>query len=123
MSSALGNATKRTPELAKSIEATRNTLLELDRKMNGSKARNEIGEKNPPSPGDGQFVGIVSLLSSTYGPTGNHIAAFDRAVTQLGNIKSELKNISEETLPGLRSDLKAIPLKKTSLRVTSCLIY
>ena len=106
MSRALSGATNPTPALAKSIEDTRNALLALDRTMNGSKARNEIGERNPPSPGDGQFVGIVSLVSSTYGPTGNHIAAFDRAVAQLGEVKSELKTISEETLPNLRSALK-----------------
>ena len=77
----------------------------LERKMNGSNAGNEVGGRNPPAPGDGQFVGIVAL-SSTYGPTGNHVAAFERAVAQLSAIKSELKTISEETLPGLRTALK-----------------
>lgn len=105
MQRALKSATKPTPELAKSIEDTRNALLALDRKMNGSKSRGEVGERNPPAPGDGQFVGIVAL-SSTYGPTGNHVAAFERAVAQMAEVKSELKTISEETLPDLRSALK-----------------
>ena len=105
MSRALSSATSPTAELAKSIEDARNALLALDRKMNGSKARGEVGERNPPAPGDGQFVGIVAL-SSTYGPTGNHVAAFERAVAQLAEVKSELKTISEQTLPNLRSALK-----------------
>ncbi len=105
MGRALSSATNPTAELAKSIEDTRNALLELEQKMNGSNARDEVGERNPPAPGDGQFVGIVAM-SSTYGPTGNHIAAFERAVAQLADVKSELKTISEETLPGLRSALK-----------------
>ena len=105
MNKALSSATKPTPELAKSIEDARNALLAIDRTMNGSKARNEIGEKNPPSPGDGSFVGFVAL-SSTYGPTGNHIAAFERAVAQLAQVKAELRTISEETLPALRKALK-----------------
>ncbi|MEL6561434.1 MAG: glycosyl hydrolase, partial [Bacteroidota bacterium] len=105
MSTALSSATNPTPELAKSIEDARNALLTINRKMNGSKAKNEIGERNSLSPGDGQFVGFVAL-GSTYGPTGNHVAAFERAVNQLAGIKSELKTISEQTLPGLRSALK-----------------
>ncbi len=105
MSRALTSATNPTAVLVKSVEDTRLALLELDRKMNGSKARGEVGERNPPAPGDGLFVGIIAL-SSTYGPTENHVAAFERAVTQLRDLKSELKTISEDTLPSLRSALK-----------------
>ena len=68
--------------------------------------KNEIGERNPPAPGDGSFVGYVALIN-TYGPTGNHTKAFNRANQQLQQVKGELRTVTETTLPALEAALKA----------------
>ena len=90
---------------AKILEAKK-TLLAIDETMNGNSAKNEIGERNPPTPGDGSFVGFVALIN-TYGPTGNHKKAFGRAKNQLKSVKSTLSGLVEGTIPQLEAELKA----------------
>ena len=77
----------------------------IDELLNGNAAKNEIGERNPPAPGDGRFVGLVALRN-TYGPTGNQKDAFNRAKKQLAEIKSSLMTLSETSLPELLKKLK-----------------
>lgn len=93
-------------ELLMRIDAARKALLAIDETMNGNAAKNEIGERNPPTPGDGSFVGFVALIN-TYGPTGNHLKAFNRAKTQLQTVKTNLAKVVESTLPALEAELKA----------------
>ena len=105
MMRALDQAKQPSKELTSRIYATKQQLLQIDKIMNGSTAKNEIGERNSLSPNDGSFIGIVALRN-TYGPTGNHKAAFNRAKKQLSDIKSNLKTIVETTIPALEQELK-----------------
>jgi photosystem II stability/assembly factor-like uncharacterized protein len=88
------------------ITAAKKTLNGIDETMNGNAAKNEIGERNPPAPGDGSFIGFVSL-NNTYGPTGNQLKAFKRANQQLQSVKAELAKAVESTIPALEAELKA----------------
>ena len=106
MKRAFEQAERPTPELLKRIHAAREKLLELDAVVNGNTAKNEIGERNPPSPQDGQFIGLVAL-NNTYGPTGNQSKAFNRAESQLDGVKSQLRTLMNTTLPGIEQALKA----------------
>jgi len=106
MKRAYGQAKTPSNALLMRIEAARKALLSIDETMNGNAAKNEIGERNPPSPGDGSFVGFVALIN-TYGPTGNHLKAFNRAKGQLKSVKTELGKVVESTLPALEAELKA----------------
>ncbi|BFP43266.1 hypothetical protein FGF1_41110 [Flavobacteriaceae bacterium GF1] len=102
------HAQAKTPsnDLFARINAAKKSLQSIDETMNGNPAKNEIGERNPPSPGNGSFVGFVAL-GNTYGPTGNHLKAFNRAKQQLQTVKTELARVVETTLPGLEAELKA----------------
>ncbi|MEM1258733.1 MAG: glycosyl hydrolase [Bacteroidota bacterium] len=93
-------------DLLMKINAARKSLLYIDETMNGNAAKNEIGERNPPTPGDGSFVGFVALIN-TYGPTGNHLKAFNRARRQLQGVKADLAKAVESTLPALEAELRA----------------
>ncbi|MEM8506650.1 MAG: glycosyl hydrolase [Bacteroidota bacterium] len=106
MKRAFNQAKTPTPDLYKRIHAAEAALRAIDEKMNGNAAKNEIGERNPPSPGDGAFVGYVALIN-TYGPTGNHTKAFNRANQQLQQVKGELRTVTETTLPALEAALRA----------------
>ena len=66
----------------------------------------EIGERSAPNPGNGAFVGMVALATSTYGPTPNHEGALRVAQDQLGEIKPALK-AAESRVPALEAALKA----------------
>ena len=105
MMRALDQAKQPTNELTSRIYAAKQQLLQIDKIMNGSTAKNEIGERNSLSPNDGSFIGIVALRN-TYGPTGNHKAAFNRAKKQLSDIKSQLKTIVDSTIPAIEQELK-----------------
>ncbi len=106
MKRAYSQAKTPSPDLYGQIYAAEKTLKAIDEKMNGNPAKNEIGERNPPSPGNGSFVGYVALIN-TYGPTGNHTKAFNRANQQLQQVKAELRTVTETTLPALEAALKA----------------
>lgn len=105
MKRALKEALRPTAELANRIHDAKQQLQALNKIMNGSTSKNEIGERNPPSPNDGSFVGLVALRN-TYGPTENQKQAFNRAKRQLQQVKNQLSGLTEGTLPGLESALK-----------------
>ncbi len=106
MKRAYAQATAPSNELLQRIQAAEKAIMKVDEVMNGNPAKNEIGERNPPSPGDGAFLGYVAL-GNTYGPTGNQLQAFNRAKQQLQSVKGELTTIVNGTLPGIEAALKA----------------
>jgi hypothetical protein len=105
MKRALDEAERPSAALSDKIFDAKAQLLSLDVKMRGNSAKNEIGERNPPLPDDGLFIGTVAL-GNTYGPTGNQKAALDRANNQLQEIKEELSVMVNGTIPSLESELK-----------------
>ena len=106
MKRAFDEAERPTDALATKIQNIKNQVQELNKQMNGSPARNEIGEKTPPSPQDGSFIGLVALRN-TYGPTGNQKAAMLRAKNQLEQIKTELRGLTKSAIPAIEAELKA----------------
>lgn len=106
MQRALEQAKHPTAALSSKIHATKTQLLALNKQMKGSPAKNEVGEKNPPSPQDGTFIGLVALRN-TYGPTGNQKAAMERAKNHLKELKKELSALTNTTIPSLEAELKA----------------
>ena len=105
MKRALDEAERPTAQLRARIVETEAKLVAMDKVMNGSTARNEIGERNDPSPQDGVFMGMLAL-NNTYGPTTNQQQAFNRAGTQLTELKSNLRTVVETTIPDLEKSLK-----------------
>ncbi len=105
MKRALGQSTSPSPELYARIHGARENLLDLQKILKGSPARNEVGEFNPPSPQDAVSVG-TRALGNTYGPTPNHRKALARAEQQLQEIQKRLGDILNTTLPELETSLK-----------------
>ena len=105
MKAAFVQATNPTATLYKQLSDAEVELNRIEEIMNGNAAKNEIGERNPPAPGDGSFVGLVALRN-TYGPTGNQKSAFNRAKNQLKTVTGQLNKVVQQTLPQLESALK-----------------
>ena len=80
-------------------------LLSIQKAMNGHPVKREIGERSNPTPNNANRLGRMAL-SNTYGPTGNHIKAFNRAKKQLQGIKLQLKNVTSKVLPAIEQGLK-----------------
>ena len=107
MQRALQKAISPSADLAQKLHVARTMLQEMDSKVNGNPAKNEIGERNEPSPNSGNSIGRRALTSSTYGPTANHKAAFGAAKVMLNDIKTELNGFVTSQLPQLEAALKA----------------
>jgi len=91
--------------LLKKINSARTTLLAIEKELSGNKIKGEIGERSNPTPNDANRIGRMAL-SNTYGPTGNHKAALNRAKKQLSRIKSQLQNVTSNVFPVLEQELK-----------------
>nr|WP_297915256.1 glycosyl hydrolase [uncultured Allomuricauda sp.] len=105
MQRSLYEAKRPSDELKTRLHSAKVLLLDFKRTMKGSAAKNEVGERDAPSPGDGSFIGYVALRN-TYGPTGNQKEALQRANNQLQGVKKELNVLVNSTIPELESKLK-----------------
>jgi hypothetical protein len=74
--------------------------------MEGSEAKDEVGERSPPSPGNRFFVGVRGL-STTYGPTEMHRRAVEAGRAELGALRIELDRFAEQVMPELERALEA----------------
>jgi hypothetical protein len=106
MGRALRNASNPSADLVAKLYRTKMQLLDLDKAMNGDDTKGEIGERSNPTPSDAGMLAWAAL-SNTYGPTGNHIDIYERAVAQLAELKVEIKKVATETIPALEKGLKA----------------
>ena len=107
MQRALQNATSPSDQLTQKLYETRSKILAIDSKLNGNKAKADIGENDDPSPNTMEFLGKVALASSTYGPTEMHENTLQDAKTLLSGIKASLGDIVKTDFPALEADLKA----------------
>lgn len=106
MQTALERTSVEPGKLDAQLYQLKQSLLDLEEKMYGNPAKEEIGESNPPT--------IQSRLSvasrgmrSTYGLTPTHVKSMEIAREQLKEIKSELEMIHTQAIPKMESALKA----------------
>ncbi len=81
-----------------------NDLLDLQEQMNGSEVKSKIGERSDPTVWSRAFVAYRGL-QTTYGPTAMHEQNLNIAKSELSELRSSLKTITEQTIPQLESDL------------------
>ncbi len=105
MQRAADKASTSNATLTKQIHDARLRLLAIEKMLQGDKVKGEIGERSGPTPNDGNFLGRVAL-SNTYGPTGNHKAAFNKAKKMLTDIKAQLKDVNDTVMPAIETALK-----------------
>jgi len=106
MQTALRRAPEENPELAERLNDTRLELLELNEEFEGSEARDEIGERGPPTPSDRMFVGFRALFT-THGPTESHKQTVAVGQRELADIRERLQEYSEDVIPELRKAVQA----------------
>jgi hypothetical protein len=107
MEEALNKADNPSTELNKRIHLVREKLLDIDKDLSGDKTKAEIGESSDPTPNSyrGRFASI--LRNSTYGPTVNHLDAFNLSKKKLNSIKQKLDNLKSGELNAILNDLKS----------------
>lgn len=78
-------------ELLSEIVEIREVLDDLDTKLNGNPAKNQIGERNKPTLGDRIFALYRGISTSTYGPTETHEETMRIIKQQWTEMKSTLE--------------------------------
>ncbi|WP_116107983.1 VPS10 domain-containing protein [Lewinella sp. IMCC34191] len=85
----------------------RQELMALEKEVNGSPSREEIGERNPPTISSHFYTGYRGL-STTYGPTGNHRRSLRIAASELEELMPRIERLRDETIPELRDELRKV---------------
>lgn len=105
----LKKAAAKTPlkpqEVAATLYALEQSLTALERKAEGSPARAEIGERNPPSV-QTHMRAAYRGMTTTYGPTPLHRKSLNLAKAMLADLRPEIEQIAEKDLPALAKKLK-----------------
>jgi len=91
--------------LINDINAARTQLLAIQKELNGSAVKVEVGEKNNPTANDGRGLSWRSF-GNTYGPTGTHKKLLSRVKSQLRQVKTKLSNMADNTLPAIERRLQ-----------------
>ena len=103
MNRALAMTPTEAPDLYKKLFDLTSSLQSLQKQINGSEAKAEIGERNAPSFQSRMFTGYRAL-STTYGPTPNHKQTVDVAIKEFEQAKNELQSIVDK-IPSLENQL------------------
>ncbi len=107
-------ALKPSNNLDKKLHDTHMQLLELQELMQGSEAKNEVGEQSPPNPNDRMMVGMRNLYTSTHAPTKMHEEMLSIGKSEFIAAKSKFGRIMNDILPALEAELnetKAPPVQ------------
>lgn len=102
---ALGRTPGAPGELDARLNEIRQSLLALDEAMNGSRSKEEVGEKMPPTVQDRLRVAATGTRLSTYGPTPMHRRSLEIARAELGAVRTELNQLLEQKIPQLERDM------------------
>ena len=82
-----------------------NQLRDIDRMMNGNKAKGEVGEKDSPT--IGSRIGFARRgLLTTYGPTDLHKQCLGIAREELQIVREQVEKIDAVTIPAIENVLR-----------------
>ena len=105
MRTAHGLALNPSTELEKELHEAHMQMLELQELVEGSEAKNEIGEINAPTPNDRMFIGMRGLFTSTHAPTQMHKDMLEIGKREFVPIEAELERFAAEVMPSLEAAL------------------
>lgn len=107
MQTALARADRPTDALVTRLHNARETLLALERNVRGFRSKNEIGERNDPSPQSRFFVGFRGL-TTTYGPTELHKETFATGQAEFATLQAELNTFITTEMQSLASAMRTV---------------
>jgi photosystem II stability/assembly factor-like uncharacterized protein len=105
MEVALNRASIAPGELHESLYAMQAKIREMEMKIEGSEARNAIGEKTPPT-AQSQFFAGYRGLSTTYGPTGNMRRSLGIAKSMIEDMMPQVKEMLSKDIPAMADRLR-----------------
>jgi photosystem II stability/assembly factor-like uncharacterized protein len=106
LQTALERAGTENAELTGRLYQARQELLQLREAFEGSEARDEVGENDPPSPGSRLNVAEAGL-ETTYGPTELHRSMLAVGRSELATLRTELDRLANQVVPALEQAVEA----------------
>ena len=97
LSKAIGYAQADQDAFYKTLYALQQQHYNLARKINGSDAKSEVGEKDTPTLSFRISVASRGFYSNTYGPTAMHMESYDMAVILLNELVPQVNALSSAT--------------------------
>ena len=107
LSKAVGFAQADQEALNKTTYDLQKQQVNLARKIDGSEAKGEVGEKDTPTLSFKISVASRGFYSNTYGPTARHMESYDMAVTLLNELAPQVNALAAATEKAL-SDSEAL---------------
>jgi hypothetical protein len=92
-------------EIDSMIQVIRLELIDLDKLLNGSPVKREIGDKRPPTLNDRLSFALYGTAQSTYGPTPSHRQSLQLATQQFASIRDRLDEIRLTKIPAVEKAL------------------
>ena len=105
MQTAHGLALRPSAELERKLHEAHMQMLNLQELVEGSEAKNEIGEKNSPTPNDRMFIGMRGLFTSTHAPTQMHKDMLEIGKKEFVSVEAKLEQFASEVMPDLQAAL------------------
>jgi hypothetical protein len=109
ISKAIGFAQTDQDELHKTVYDLQKQHYNLARKIDGSDAKGEVGEKDTPTLSFRISVASRGFYSNTYGPTAMHMESYDMAVALLNELVPQVDALAAATAKAI-SDSEALGL-------------
>jgi len=106
LKTALSRAPIAPGDLDRQWHSLNQSILKLNSKLYGNRAKRQIGEKQNPTINTRLRTALSGARSSTYGPTAMHKRSFEIAVTEFNKIKNEIEEIVNNKLPELEKALQ-----------------
>lgn len=106
MENALKKADNPTDDLYLKIYNAKKELYKIEKELSGDKTKGLIGERSNPTPYSFSYQMASILKNSTYGPTANHLSAFNLSKKRLEKIKEKLNDFKDNSLKPIVSELK-----------------
>ena len=109
LSKAIGFAQANQDVLHKKVYDLQKQHFDLARKIDGSEAKGEVGEKDTPTLSFRISVASRGFYSNTYGPTAMHMESYDMAVALLNALVPQVDALAAATAKAI-SDSQALGL-------------
>ncbi|HKK44930.1 MAG TPA: hypothetical protein VJ964_05380 [Balneolaceae bacterium] len=114
LQTALSRADQQAPDLVARLDSARHQLLNLNDRMNGSDAKQQVGQHPVhPSPRSRLFVGYRAL-NNTYGPTEMQRKTIEVGQEELKEFKQKVDDFAQNIMPKLEQAVRnagAPPIK------------
>lgn len=105
MEKALSRAEVDPAVLNSKIHHVKMELARMDIEFFGSKAKNEVGEKNNPTIYSRISAAQMGTMNSTYGPTPTHKRSLEIAQKEFIELKAHLVEIMDNKIPAIEKEL------------------